>query len=88
MRLALITDVHGNREALKTVLEHAQAQSYARCAFLGAGSFWPEAAGTSVGGGELAVGITTLGIAAGCTGSDAQAVVIIATSRRGKGRRT
>lgn len=35
MRLALITDVHGNREALEAVLEHAQAQGCARCAFLG-----------------------------------------------------
>lgn len=35
MKLALITDVHGNREALEAVLEHAQAQGCTRYAFLG-----------------------------------------------------
>jgi diadenosine tetraphosphatase ApaH/serine/threonine PP2A family protein phosphatase len=35
MRLALITDVHGNREALEAVLEHAARAGTERYAFLG-----------------------------------------------------
>ncbi len=35
MKLALITDIHGNREALEAVLEHASAQGCERYAFLG-----------------------------------------------------
>jgi diadenosine tetraphosphatase ApaH/serine/threonine PP2A family protein phosphatase len=35
MKLALITDIHANREALEAVLEHAAAQQVDRFAFLG-----------------------------------------------------
>lgn len=35
MKLALITDLHANREAVEAVLDHAQAQGAQRYAFLG-----------------------------------------------------
>ena len=35
MKIALITDLHANREAVEAVLAHAQSQSVARYAFLG-----------------------------------------------------
>lgn len=35
MKLALITDLHANREAVQAVLDHAQAQGAQRYAFLG-----------------------------------------------------
>lgn len=35
MKLALITDIHANREALEAVLEHAQQQGMEQAAFLG-----------------------------------------------------
>jgi diadenosine tetraphosphatase ApaH/serine/threonine PP2A family protein phosphatase len=35
MKLALITDLHANREAVQAVLEHARAQGAGRYAFLG-----------------------------------------------------
>ena len=35
MKLALITDLHANREAVQSVLDHAKAQGAARYAFLG-----------------------------------------------------
>ena len=35
MKLALITDIHANREALEAVLDHAQAQGASQQAFLG-----------------------------------------------------
>lgn len=35
MKLALITDLHANREAVQAVLDHAQAQGAGRYAFLG-----------------------------------------------------
>lgn len=35
MKLALLADLHANREAVTAVLEHAQSQAVQRCVFLG-----------------------------------------------------